>query len=379
MVIRRVFQKVNRRANFARISGFSTALNENKTSMMSERTLVIGQGIISQQRDALARGITLIESTRTDHTEQASLLLSWLHSQSSSSSMKKQSLRIGVAGPPGAGKSTFIEALGLKYISQNHRVAVVPVDPSSHISGGSILGDKTRMEKLSLSDNAYIRASPTRGVLGGIAEHTSDVIYLCESAGYDIVFVESVGLGQSEVDIDNAVDILLIVLPPGGGDGLQASKKGIMEAADIVVINKADGNLLASAKHAKAEYSAAISFIRQKNAHWHPCVLMLSSRTGEGLDGVFDKISQFSCVMTDTGSLNRKRLDQSTRWMWSQFRRLVISSIENDAAIKARARAVEPDLLSGSLVPRSAAALLFREYRDSHTGDLFNERSRNRQ
>eukprot|EP01035_Chromulina_nebulosa_P017365 gene17365-22913_t len=172
----------------------------------------------------------------------------------------------------------------MNYVNKGHRVAVIPVDPTSHISGGSILGDKTRMDKLSLSDNAYVRASPTRGVLGGIAEHTFDIISLCESARYDVVIVESVGLGQSEVDIDMAVDMLVLIVPPGGGDSLQASKKGIMEVADLIIVNKADNELLNAAKHTKADYSGSIQFIRQKYIWWKTKVLLMSAKTGAGLD-----------------------------------------------------------------------------------------------
>lgn len=329
------------------------------SGLMSESTLGLAQGIVARRRDALAKAITLTESTREDHKEQASLLLDWLSKHRNElSAAPKDTLRIGIAGPPGAGKSTFIESLGMMYIAKSNRVAVIPVDPSSHISGGSILGDKTRMEKLGLSDEAYVRASPTRGVLGGIAEHTAEVIYLCEAAGYNIVFVESVGLGQSEVDIDIAVDMLLVIIPPGGGDGLQASKKGIMEAADLVVVNKADGDLLVAAKHTKADYSAAMSFIRRKHHSWQPVVLMVSSRTGEGLEAVQREMEKFRSSMTANGALQEKRAHQSIDWMRRQFRRRLVSSVEGKQTTRQLQRELERELAQGRTTPRAAAKRL---------------------
>ena len=267
--------------------------------VMSPATLDLANDLLQGKRFALARAITLAESTKDEHKEQAAYLIDHVLANSDREKfftdmefeafsggkhdrkrmfVHPHTLRLGIAGPPGAGKSTFIDALGCELVRSGHRVAVIPVDPSSHISGGSILGDKTRMEVLSRHAHAYVRASPTSGVLGGIAEHTNDVITLCEAAGYDVVIVESVGLGQSEVDIDQAVDMLCVLIPPGGGDGLQASKKGIMEAADLLLVNKADGTLLTQAKHTKSDYSGAMSFIRQKHAAWKASVHLLSSK-----------------------------------------------------------------------------------------------------
>eukprot|EP01034_Spumella_vulgaris_P029424 gene29424-36478_t len=272
---------------------------------------------------------------------------------------KKDTLRLGVAGPPGAGKSTFIEQLGIRYIAKGHKVAVIPVDPSSHISGGSILGDKTRMETLSVSDHAYVRASPTRGVLGGIAEHTADVITLCEYAGYDVVIVESVGLGQSEVDIDAAVDMLLLLVPPGGGDSLQAAKKGIMEAADLVIVNKADGGLLETAKHTKADYSGAMQFIRQKSPDWRARVVMVSAQTGFQLDLVEDAIESFHNTMISNRGLWEKRARQARHWMHEHFRRLVVAQAESAPGYKDHVQRVTRSLEEGLLPPRVAANTLY--------------------
>lgn len=283
----------------------------------------------------------------------------------------------------GAGKSTFIEQLGIRYIEKGHSVAVIPVDPSSHISGGSILGDKTRMEVLSKSEKAYVRASPTRGVLGGIAEHTSDVIALCEfgkihilsansglsaliithvihcTAGYDVVIVESVGLGQSEVDIDAAVDMLLLLVPPGGGDSLQASKKGIMEAADLVVVNKADGSLLEMAKHTKADYSGSMQFIRQKNPDWRSKVLMISARTGFQVNLVVEAVDSYFETMRRNRALWSKRTGQARHWMREHFRRLVLNEYEQSPLFAEHAERVNRSLESGAMPPRVAANNLF--------------------
>ena len=346
------------RAPQSTVMKFGTRPFRRGLATLSPSTLSLAQGILAQRRDALARSITLIESTREDHKEQAGFLLDWLGQHRAAVPSSPPTLRIGVAGPPGAGKSTFIETLGMRYISKANRVCVIPVDPSSHISGGSILGDKTRMEQLSRSDNAYVRASPTRGVLGGIAEHTSEVIYLCESAGFNLVFVESVGLGQSEVDIDIAVDMLLVLVPPGGGDGLQASKKGIMEAADLVVINKADGHLLVPAKHTKADYSAAMSFIRRKHPSWQPMVVMVSSVSGQGLKDVEAHIEQFRATMTASGALQQKRAHQSIDWMRRQFRRRLVSMVEGREATRRLYGDLEEALATGKTTPRAAASKL---------------------
>ena len=303
---------------------------QSSAAGMDETTTALASGLLAGKRSALARSITLAESSRDDHKEQAMLLLNDVmkrrsdmkEAENGNSSQEKSgkqplfakglTMRLGIAGPPGAGKSTFIEQLGTRLIENHgHRVAVIPVDPSSHISGGSILGDKTRMESLSINPDAYVRASPTRGVLGGIAEHTCDVISLCESAGYDVVIVESVGLGQSEVDIDTDVDMLLMVVPPGGGDGLQASKKGIMEAADMVAVNKADGDLLAQAKHTRADYAGSMAFIRQKHPNWRPEVLMMSARTGKGLQTLENKLATFHHDMMAQGTLQVRKPLQS--------------------------------------------------------------------
>lgn len=251
----------------------------------------------------------------------------------------------------------------MHYISQGSRVAVLAVDPSSHVSGGSILGDKTRMAELSTHPAAYVRASPTRGVLGGIAEHTSDVVFLCEHGGYDVVIVESVGLGQSEVDIERAVDMLLLLVPPGGGDDLQASKKGIMEAADAVIVNKADGSLLAQAKHTKADYSGQLTFIRQKNPYWRCKALLMSNHSGHGFDEVIAVLGTFRETMVSTGSLVAKRRQQSEHWMWVQLQRYVARALEADAGMARAAAQLKAAVGAGELSSRVAARRLMELFR----------------
>lgn len=322
---------------------------------------ILAEGIRNSRRDSLAKAITLIESSRVEHRDQAALLLQHL-AENNPSKAKLPSLRIGVAGPPGAGKSSFIEKLGLRIVGnqkdERNRIAVIPVDPSSHISGGSILGDKTRMEQLSKSLQAYIRASPTRGVLGGIAEHTADVISLCEHANFRTVIVESVGLGQSEVEIDGAVDVLLLIVPPGAGDSLQASKKGIMEAADIVVVNKADGDLLNSAKHTKADYSGSMHFIRSKYDWWRPPVLLMSASTDFNIDTVHNEILRFHNLMIEHGGLQKKRKIQLAQWTQGQYRRLLVQRLESNPLFAAEWNKYRDKAEQEELTPRAAATAL---------------------
>jgi LAO/AO transport system kinase len=325
---------------------------------MLGRTKTLFDGVRAGKRDALAKAITLIESSNPSHQEQAAILLQ--HLAETSTKQVKPTLRLGIAGPPGAGKSTFIEKMGMKFLAadQNNKVAVIPVDPSSHISGGSILGDKTRMDELSRTMSAYIRASPTRGVLGGIAEHTADVISLCEHADFNIVIVESVGLGQSEVDIDGAVDMLLLVVPPTAGDSLQAAKKGIMEAADMIIVNKADGELLNAAKHTKADYGGALQFIRLKHDAWIPKAMMMSAHSGYNLDKVYEEITNFHSIMASNGGLEQKRIKQARQWAEGQYKRLLIGRLENDPIFKENMQKMDNLLIGGSTTPRSAAASL---------------------
>lgn len=253
----------------------------------------------------------------------------------------------------------MIESLGTKLVASGHKVAVIPIDPSSSVSGGSILGDKTRMDTLSKSENTYVRASPTRCTLGGIAEHTADVVSLCESGGYDTVIVESVGLGQSEIELDQAVDIFILLLPPGAGDDLQASKKGVMEFADLVVVNKADGPLLPLAKATKNDYTYSVRMIRRKCIEWDPKVLMISARTGDGMDDFIKTIKEFGDVMSRKNRLNEKRGKQSIYWMWAHFQKLIIDSLHKDSYLQGRTEKLKLQLVAQTTAPRVAAATLY--------------------
>jgi LAO/AO transport system kinase len=276
--------------------------------------------------------------------------------------------RIGIAGPPGAGKSTLIEALGMHAIGKGHRVAVVAVDPSSSRYGGSILGDKTRMPELARHPDAYVRPSPTRGALGGLAEHTNDVILLCEGGGYDVVLVETVGLGQSEVAIDSAVDMLLLVVPPAGGDELQGVKKGIMEVADAVVVNKSDpGSPLANAgAHSQAEYRRALQLMRWKHEHpagvWVPPVARCAALTGWGVPDVWDACARFRHRVGGAGVISARRRTQASEWMWAGLASQLTAAARGCAAVTATAGGLTPALAAGALTPRRAAHELLARF-----------------
>ncbi len=286
------------------------------------------------QRRAIAKTITLLESTRADHRPRADALLNALLPHSG------RSLRLGISGVPGVGKSTFIEALGLYLIDQGHRVAVLAVDPSSSVSGGSILGDKTRMEFLSVHERAYIRPSPASGTLGGVAERTRESMLVCEAAGYDVVIVETVGVGQSETAVAGMTDLFVLLQLPNAGDDLQAIKKGVMELADLVVINKADLDEHAALR-ARAQITSALRLfglhgnpdhVHHDEAVWHPTVLQMSALKNVGVDAFWQTVSQFRTLQTANGRLAARRRVQDEAWMWERI----------DAGLKARFRAHPP-------------------------------------
>ena len=273
----------------------------------ADRELV--EGVIAGQRRALAKTITLIESTRADHQQRAAAVLDVLLSHTG------RSLRIGLTGVPGAGKSTFIEAFGLHLIDQGLKVAVLAVDPSSSRSGGSILGDKTRMERLCQNESAYIRPSPSAGTLGGVAEKTREAMLVCEAAGYDVVIVETVGVGQSETVVAGMTDVFVLLQLPNAGDDLQAIKKGIMELADIVIFNKTDLDAVA-AERACMQMRSALGLLHPASAHWKPPVLQASALHGLGIDKVWQTLLNFRETMCASGEFLAKRQCQSLDWMW---------------------------------------------------------------
>ncbi len=265
-------------------------------------------------RRALAKAITLVESTRADHREQAQALLTLLLPHTGTAA------RIGITGVPGVGKSTFIEAFGLHLIGAGKRVAVLAVDPSSARSGGSILGDKTRMARLSVTPEAFIRPSPSGGSLGGVARRTREAMLVCEAAGYDVVIVETVGVGQSEVTVASMVDFFLVLMLPGAGDELQGIKKGIVEIADALAVNKCDGDNVPRAIKAAAEYRAALRLFRHTSANWSPPVLTVSALEGRGMDDVWRVVLEHRQTLAATGELDRKRREQQQAWLWSMLR-----------------------------------------------------------
>lgn len=310
----------------------------------------------SGDRRALARAITLVESTRGEHRGAADELLNRLLPHSTAA------LRIGISGPPGAGKSTFIEAFGLHLIAGGHRVAVLAIDPSSPRSGGSILGDKTRMAELSRSPAAYIRPSPTAGALGGVARRTREAIVVCAAAGFDVVIVETVGVGQSEIDVAGMVDLFALILPPAAGDELQGLKKGIVELADLVLINKADGDLVAAAGRTASDYRAALHLLSSSTADWMPPVLQISALTGKGVDSAWDEARRYRGHLGEDG-LAAKRAAQSTAWMWREIEAGLIAALRGDAAVARQITALENKVIQGITTPSSAAALILAAFR----------------
>ncbi|HEY5014007.1 MAG TPA: methylmalonyl Co-A mutase-associated GTPase MeaB [Acidimicrobiia bacterium] len=307
-------------------------------------------------RRALARAITLVESTRPDHREEAVALLDELLPSTGGA------VRVGISGAPGAGKSTFIEALGLHLIDRGHRLAVLAVDPSSTRSGGSILGDKTRMEMLSRRPEAFIRPSPSGGTLGGVARRTREALLLCEAAGHDVVLVETVGVGQSEVAVAGMVDGFVLLLSPGAGDDLQGVKRGIVELADIVVVNKADGDLAAAAERTAADYANALHLLRSRTEGWEVRVERASALLGEGIDRVWAAIAAHSAMLTETGVLGARRADQARDWMWSEVNEGLLDALASDPAVATEMHALEADVRAGTVSPTAAAQRILRRF-----------------
>jgi LAO/AO transport system kinase len=305
------------------------------------------------QRRAMAKAITLLESTRPDHRAAADELLNTLLPHTG------RSLRIGLSGVPGVGKSTFIEALGLMLVANGHRVAVLAVDPSSSIGGGSILGDKTRMEQLSVHPRAYIRPSPSSGTLGGVAEKTRESLLVCEAAGYDTVIVETVGVGQSETAVAGMTDCFVLLQLPNAGDDLQAIKKGVMELADLVVINKADLDE-AAATRARAQITSAMRFLGPHSSHGHgsPPVLQLSALKATGLTEFWQTVTTFADTHKADGRFDTRRREQNRAWMWERIEAGLRQRFHAHAAVQAALPQVTEAVNSGKLAPSAAARRL---------------------
>ena len=312
------------------------------------------------QRRAMAKTITLLESTRPDHRARADDLLNAVLPHSG------RSFRLGISGVPGVGKSTFIEALGLFLIDQGHRVAVLTIDPSSTVSGGSILGDKTRMERLSVHERAYIRPSPSSGTLGGVAEKTRESMLVCEAAGHDVVIVETVGVGQSETAVAGMTDLFALLQLPNAGDDLQAIKKGVMELADLVVINKADLDE-AAATRARAQITSALRLfglhgnpehLHHDESIWHPQVLQMSALKGLGVDAFWAAVSQFRQLQTANGRLAARRHQQDQAWMWERIEAGLRQRFKSHAAVRDALPVITDDVRAGRLAASVAARRL---------------------
>jgi LAO/AO transport system kinase len=300
-------------------------------------------------RAALARAITLIESRRADHEAAARELVQALLPYTGNA------IRVGITGAPGVGKSTTIDALGMFLIERGHRVAVLAVDPSSARSGGSILGDKTRMARLSAVDAAYIRPSPAAGTLGGVAAKTREAMLLCEAAGFDVVLVETVGIGQSETAVCDMTDFFLALMLPGAGDELQGIKKGLVELADMIAVNKADGDNVGRANRAAAEYRNAMKILSPRSENWQPPVLTYSGLTGSGIPELWQKIVEHRTAMTTSGEFAQRRSRQQVKWMWSMFEDRMKAHLRGNAAIRAKVKAIEAGVAEGRVTPALAA------------------------
>jgi len=312
----------------------------------------------------MAKAITLLESTRQDHRALADELLTRMLPHTG------QSFRLGISGVPGVGKSTFIEALGLYLIAQGHRVAVLAVDPSSSVSGGSILGDKTRMEHLSVHPQAYIRPSPSSGTLGGVAEKTRESMLVCEAAGYDVVLVETVGVGQSETAVANMTDMFCLLQLPNAGDDLQAIKKGVMELADLVVINKADIDA-AAATRAEAQITSALRLLGQHgnpdNAHhnetqWHAKVVQISALLNQGVDAFWSAVSEFKGLQVNNGRFATRRQQQALSWMWERIDAGLKQNFRQNDTVKTLLPQLSQQVGAGQLAASTAARQLLSAY-----------------
>lgn len=308
-------------------------------------------GVLAGQRRALAKAITLIESTRADHQQRAQQVLTALLPRTG------RAMRVGISGVPGAGKSTFIEALGLWLIGQGHRIAVLAVDPSSSVSGGSILGDKTRMEMLCQREEAFIRPSPSAGSLGGVAEKTREAMLLCEAAGYDVVIVETVGVGQSETTVAGMVDIFCLLQLPNAGDDLQAIKKGIVEIADLVVINKADIDPKATAV-VRAQWRNALHMLRPASPNWTPPVLTASALQKQGIAEFWENIENFRRTLSASGEFEQKRRQQATAWMWQLIDSGLRQHFRQHALVQQRLPELTRAVEQGGTTPAAAAYAL---------------------
>jgi LAO/AO transport system kinase len=317
-----------------------------------DRIEALARGVAAGERRTLAKAITLVESTRRDHQADAQRLLERLLPATG------RAVRLGITGVPGVGKSTFIEAFGLYLLGLGKRVAVLAVDPSSTRSGGSILGDKTRMTRLAAADAAFIRPSPSGASLGGVARRTREAMLVCEAAGFDVVIVETVGVGQSEVAVASMVDFFLVLMLAGAGDELQGIKKGILELADALAINKADGDGVARATRAAAEYKTALRLFRHVSPNWDPPVITVSAREARGMDAVWNIVLRHRAALEATGELAAKRREQQIAWFWNVLEEEVRSRFLDRPEVRAALPGIEAEVAAGTLPPTEGARRL---------------------
>jgi LAO/AO transport system kinase len=308
----------------------------------------LARDICAGDRTVLSRAITLIESKRADHRHTAAALTQALLPATG------KAVRVGITGAPGVGKSTTIDALGTMLTRQGLKVAVLAVDPSSRRTGGSILADKTRMAQLANDMNAFIRPSPAAGTLGGVAAKTRETMLLCEAAGYDVVLVETVGVGQSEIAVADMTDFFLVLVLPGGGDELQGLKKGVVELADMIAVNKADGDNLARAKITAADYNAALHILSPGSPHWSPPVITYSALSGDGLGTLWAHILDHRQRLTIAGELAARRGQQQVKWMWAMLEERLFAPLRSDRALKSAVPRIEADVAAGRLAPAVA-------------------------
>jgi LAO/AO transport system kinase len=325
----------------------------------SERAEIpaLAEALVAGDRRALAKAITLVVSRRAKDEPAAAQLVDLALPHAG------RALRVGLSGAPGVGKSTFIEAFGTWLTDQGKRVAVLAVDPSSRRSGGSILGDKTRMVRLAQNPNAYIRPSPAGTTLGGVARRTRETMVLVEAAGFDVVLVETVGVGQSETAVADMVDMFVLLVSPGGGDELQGIKRGIMELADLIVVTKADGDLKEAANRAAAEYRAALHLMRPKFDAWTPDVRLVSSVEGRGITEIWADVATFHTELEASGAWDRQRRSQRVAWLWSELREGLLAVLKEDAAVTAELDRLEGAVSRGELTPSAAAKAVLTRWR----------------